>query len=140
MIIDVVDTDAMSGEYPLIPEKEVVEIRVTDITSRESNFGLRLDWHFEVVEEGEYKGISVKGSTGAKFTLHSECRLYNWAKSLTGDDYESGQSFDTDDMIGLVGRGIVSHRRDNQDRVWMNISDVLPARRPITQAPDVEPF
>lgn len=119
-------------EGDLIPDGEVVGVRLEEITTRTVNFGsgTRLNWKFLVTEEGPYKGHTIYGDTSDSFVIHSECKAYNWAKSLSGDDYEGADVFDTDDLVGLPARVIVFHRPDRKDpaRKWVNVRDVLPPK------------
>ena len=139
---------AEAREGDLIPDGDVVEVRLEDVTTRKVDFGsgTRLNWKFIVTEEGPYKGHTVYGDTSDSFVRHSECKAYNWAKSLSGDEYEAIDVFDTDDLIGLPGRVIVYHRPDRkrEGRVWVNVRDVLPTKaqtNPLRDGdPELSPF
>lgn len=121
-----------SKEFELIPENELVNARVADI--REHNFQWegetieKLKWDFVVADGGEWDGKTVFGETSTTFTAHPNCKAYNWAVAITGKQYDSGEVLDTDDLIGMPCRILIGHKTDKQDRKWMRVREVLPAR------------
>lgn len=127
----------------LIPDGEVVEVQLEEVTERPVPFGsgIRWNWKFRVTEEGPFKGRYIYGDTSDSFVINEECKAYSWAKALTGDDYRGGGVFDTDDLMGLHGRVIAYHRPDrkNASKMWVNVRDVLPPKEHQRTQNEIQP-
>ena len=128
-----------SAEFDLIPENEIVNVRVGNISINQFHWEgedvEKLRWEFVIDEDGTWKGKTVFGDTSLTFSAHPNCKAYNWTTAITGKAYESGEVFDTDDLVGLSCRVMIAHRKDKQGRVWMKVREVLPARAGASNAP-----
>ena len=125
-------TDAKSSEFALIDENEIINCRLTNVENNDFVYDgediHRLRWLFTIMEDGQWKGKTLFGDTSTTFTAHPNCKAYNWAVAISGRNFENGEDFDTDDLIGLPCRIIVGHKAGKDDRVWMRARDVLPPR------------
>lgn len=133
---------APAADFEVIPDGEVLEVELLEVTSKATDWGDRLTWVFTVTEQGPWSGRRVYGNTSAKFVRHSECRAYNWASSMTGDKYEDADTFDTEDLHGRPARVIVRHSPDRKDpdKVWQNVDDVLPPKQARNVEAQTSPF
>jgi hypothetical protein len=127
-------TAGESKEFDLIPENELVNVRVSDILAHnfewEGETIHKLKWEFVISEPGQWEGKTVFGETSTTFTAHPNCKAYNWAVAITGKQYDSGETMDTDDLIGMPCRVMIAHKKDKkvEDRKWMRVREVLPAK------------
>jgi hypothetical protein len=130
-----------SGDYELIPEGEVISVRVTNVELHTFEWNneevKKLNWFFLVTDEGPWKGKEIRGDTSTAFTAHPNCKAYNWVQAITGRAYEDGEELDTDELIGLPCRIIIQHKKpDAQGRIWMRVREVL---RPAAGQQDGQP-
>lgn len=121
-----------------IPEDTILRARLNDISDKTLNWKDRktgedkssviLEWAWEVVGEGEYKGRTVKGTCDAKISNHPNNKFRVWAESLLGRELPMGMGVDTDDLIGLVADISVGHRPDRKDpaKKWEFVDEVIP--------------
>ena len=116
-------------ELDLIPEGEVVNVILTEIELHEFDWKTehikKLRWHFAVTDPGTWQGKTITGDTSLNFTAHPNCKAYNWVHALTGREYPPGEELETDDIVGLPGRIIISHKPGKDGRLWMRARDVL---------------
>lgn len=121
-----------TDELNLIPENELVNVRVSNIEMREFTFDNekveKLRWEFVVVDPGPWEGKNIFGDTSTNFTAHPNCKAYNWSTAITGKQFDVGEELDTDNLLGLPCRVIIMHKPDREGRSWMRVREVLPAR------------
>jgi hypothetical protein len=126
-------TTSSSG-FELIPEHEVVPARLVEVTA--NSFKLKdtgeeihkLRWVFVVTQPGPFEGKEVWGNSSQVFTAHPNCIAYNWAVAITGTEFQDGDDFDTDDIMGAPCRIMIKHTTDKQERTWMRVKEVLPPK------------
>jgi hypothetical protein len=138
-------TSGNPEELDLLPEGEVVNVRLLDIEAHEfmweGEMIKKFRWSFAITDEGPWKGKSIQGDTSRNFTAHPNCRAYNWIHALTGRGYPPGEEMDTDDVIGLPARIIIEHKPNKKDgRVWMRVKDVLATQGAVAPQPSEAPF
>ncbi len=132
------------AELDLIPEGEVVNVRLLSVEFNEFTFNneeiKKLRWSFAVTDAGSWQGKTITGDTSKNFTAHPNCKAYNWAVALTGKDYSTGDEIDFDDLAGLPARIIIQHKPGKDGRLWMRAREVLKASVTEQQAPQEAPF
>lgn len=130
---------ATESDFEIIPEGSIVAARVKSIEEQVLEFGPRFNWKFEVTEAGPYQGYTVNANSSQKFVLHENCKLMNWAIALLQRTFEEGEGLDTDDLIGLDCRILIEHQpdRDDPEKMWMRVADVMPPRGKSMAAEDV---
>jgi hypothetical protein len=138
-------TSGNPEELDLLPEGEVVNVRLLDIEAHEfmweGEMIKKFRWSFAITDEGPWKGKSIQGDTSRNFTAHPNCRAYNWIHALTGREYPPGEEMDTDDVIGLPARIIIEHKPNKKDgRIWMRVKDVLATQGAVAPQPSEAPF
>lgn len=126
--------DESSGaDYELIPEGQVVPVRLENVEPHsfkvKDETVHKLNWFFTVVEQGDWYGKTLRGQTSQVFVVHPNCKAYNWAVAISGKRYAEGEELDTDDILGMPCQVIIKHREGGDDRVWMDVRDVLPPSR-----------
>jgi hypothetical protein len=85
----------------------------------------QFQWDFVVTDEGPFKGKRIRSWTTTNFVSHPNCKAYMWSKAIMRKDFNEGESFDTDDLIGLPCRLVVGITKDGK---WNRAENVLPAR------------
>lgn len=120
------------NEYNLLEEGDVVTASVLDLQEVPSSYKdddgktkQQFQWDFVVTDEGPYKGRRVRSWTSTNFTAHPNCKAYTWSKAIMRKDFNEGESFDTDDLIGQSCRIVIGVTPDAK---WNRVSNVLPTR------------
>lgn len=131
--------DEGSGWTP-IPDNTFLEARLLSIQTvkkpyknKETGEDVhRVEWSFEVTEEGPYKGRKVKGETSTNFVKHPDCRMFMWVQSLFGRELPDSFEFDTETLVGTECRVHMeckqgAEKRDKPGEFWINnrVKDVL---------------
>lgn len=133
-------------ELDLLPDGDIVNVRLTDVSLHEFTYQgeliKKLRWSFAVTDPGTWQGKTIYGDTSTNFTAHPNCKAYNWVHALTGREYPPGEEMDTDDVVGLPARILISHKPGKDNRVWMRAKDVFSAsaQQPAAPAPSEAPF
>ncbi len=131
-------------DFELIPEHDIVSARLQDVTMRTFTWDgeevEKLKWTVVITDPGPWQGKELFGDTSTNFTVHPNCKAYNWAKALTGKSYDNGEELDTDDLLGLPCRVMIGHKKDKGGTTWMRVREVLPSRGAASQAPVENPF
>lgn len=129
-----IKTEEGGPEFDLLEENDVVSARLASVEEHTFRWNEedveKFKWTFLITdpEAGEWEGKEIFGDTSQAFTAHPNCKAYNWVKALTGKAYANGEELDTDDLLGLPCRVLIMHKPDKQDRVWMRVKEVLPAK------------
>lgn len=121
---------AEESSFEMIPEGEIVAAKVVGIEGKSFDWGERLNWKFEVTEEGTWEGYKINGSTSLKFTIDPPSKFYEWSVELLGRTFEIGESVETDDLIGLPCRIEIEWQEDKDDekKHWMRAYSIIRAR------------
>lgn len=144
-------SEAGGPEYALLEENDVVQARLAGVEEHSFTWDNetvdKFKWTFVITdpEAGDWDGKEIFGDTSQVFTAHPNCKAYSWVKAITGRAYEQGEELDTDDLLGMPCRVMITHKDDKQGRTWMRVKEVLPAkaatRGVLTSAPvDEAPF
>lgn len=122
--------EASESSFEMIPEGTIIAAKVSEIEQKTLDFGDRLNWKFEITEEGPFKEYKINGSTSMKFTIDPPSKFYEWTVQLLGRSFELGEVVDTDDLIGLPCRIEIEHQPDREDpnRSWMRAATVIGPR------------
>lgn len=129
---------AESGEWSNLPDGSLVSakfvkfeetvIKWNDKQSGEAMESERWTWTFEITEPGDFHGRRLRGQTSRNFSVHENCKAWNWMNSLVGRDIAEGEGVDPETMYEAPCRIVTEQSQpDSQDRVWDNVVDVLPA-------------
>lgn len=135
--------EATESEFEMVPEGDIVKAKVKSIEGPvtiqwgDKSFE-RFNWKFEITE-GEYKGFHINDGTSPKFSVDPPSKLYEWACMLLGRTFEVGETFDTDDLVGLPCRIEVGYKPDKEDpnKFWMRVETLMPATGSTASAEDV---
>ena len=127
---------AEDSPYPiptdtLVPAELVgCESVVVEYTKKDGSAGSfpKWEWTFRV-NDGEYAGVEVRGSTEPKVTSASEAAFLPLARpyveALLARAIQVGEEIDTDDLIGLPCQLTVRHQdprpRKNGEGFWFNV-------------------
>lgn len=92
---------------------------------------VRWSWTFRITD-GDYAGVNAYGETEPKLTTHPDNLVRQWAEVLRGKTFELGESFDTDDLLGLTCIITVRHdppreKRDGGKFYPCPVDSVFPA-------------
>jgi hypothetical protein len=85
---------------------------VKNVKSAEGQFGTFLVLEMEVIE-GDHKGAKLDAM--CNFLLNAKTKLYKWLKELGAPVPEVGKAFNTDALIGKVGK-VLTKTKDKVDR------------------------
>ena len=127
----------------LIPENTVVEGRLSMVELREFTWNdeqvKKLRWNFTATTP-PWVGRELSGETSLTFTPNPNCKAYNWAAALMQREPAPGEEIDTDQMIGLPGQLLISHKTGKDGRVWLRIKEVFAAGKgaPVPAAASAE--
>ena len=125
---------ADSGEndsWAAIDDNTVLHARVVDVRKIVKPFndnitGLpveKVQFTFEVTEDGKFLGRRIKGETSTHFVANPGCRMYAWVQEILGVEIPEGFRFNTDAVIGSDCRVRVSKkvtiRRDGKGE-WVD--------------------
>jgi hypothetical protein len=102
----------------------------------------KLNWEWEITEEGDYKGMKVKGECSAFLSDHPENRFRNWAEALLQRPLDLGQVLDESDLVGLPALITVWYQPDRKDpsKTWRRVQDVLSLDAGGFNSSDAPPF
>lgn len=104
------------------------EIPKRDPKPGESSTFTKLVWVFEITEQGEYFGKTVKAETSA-FLSDSPYNVFrNWAEALLQRPLELRQVLNESDLVGLSGLITIKREADRKDatKSWPRVADVIP--------------
>jgi hypothetical protein len=87
----------------------------------------KLNWTWEITEEGEYKGNKIKGECSAFLSDHPDNKFRNWAEALLQRPLDLGQVLDESDLVGLSALITVKYEPDRKDpsKKWRRVDDVI---------------
>lgn len=108
------------------------EVKYTNRKGEKDTF-YKWEWEFEIIE-GEYAGLKAWGDTEDRLTTRETNKVRPWAKALMqrDDDFELGEDFDTDSVLGLECvievDNVVREKKDGSgDKSYLTpVSEVYP--------------
>lgn len=112
----------------------LVELEKREIPRRQPKPGeeatfIRLNWHFEVTEQGDYFGKKVKIETGDYFSDSPYNVPGNIARALlSGQPLNPGTVVSEDDFTGLEALVEIGYEADRNDKAkkWARVAQVFP--------------
>lgn len=107
---------------------EVATIPYTDKKTGERKEFSKLNWTFEITEQGEFHGKTVKGESPAFLSDSPHNRFRNWAEALLQRPLDVGQVLNESDLEGLSAYITVKYESDRNDssKKWARVDDVIP--------------
>ena len=128
---------AAKKEFPIIPNDSIVNVEVVECELRDfsedfrAQYGVKdkqeVSFRFRVTD-GDYKGLNIWGSAKPIFDSSDNCRLRIWTQEILGvDKLPEGFVFDTDDLVGMNTRVLVSEYRKKKGGLGNRVKDVLRA-------------
>lgn len=109
-------------EFKLLPDGAILLAEVLEAEERDSFFWIDKEDHskgkqrevnfkFAIIEEGEYKGWKVWGTTPTTFNHNENCKLRHWVEEIFAwDEVPAGTTFDTSDLLGQPVSVIIAHK------------------------------
>jgi hypothetical protein len=87
----------------------------------------RLNWIFEITQEGDYFGKNVRAETSAFLSDSPFNQFRNWAEALLQPQLDLGQVLDESDLIGLPALITVKYEEDRKDssKKWARVDEVI---------------
>lgn len=103
-------------------------IPYTDKSSGEQKTFSRLNWTFEITEEGEFWGKEVRAETPAFLSDAPHNAFRNWSEALLQRPLDLGQVLNESDLIGLSGLVTIGYETDRRDpaKKWPRVAEVIP--------------
>ena len=123
--------ERIEQEFVLVDPGEY-EAEVNAVNSKEGKYGFYLQFEF-LLTEPDFEGVVITGNAPERFA--ADTKLDRWIAALGVDvgGYETGDTFDTDDLVGKSCRILVEHTKSRnkagEDRVYANVSQVLPLEK-----------
>ena len=106
---------------------KLTELELRSIPKRDGGTFEKLNWVFEITQDGEYFGKTVRAETSA-FLSDSPYNLFrNWAEALLQRPLDLGQVLNEGDLIGLAALITIKYEEDRKDssKKWPRVEDVM---------------
>lgn len=105
----------------------------------------RVEFKFNIVDQGPFDGTNVWGDTPTKFNTHPDCKLRGWASAILGSTLSVGYRLDTDLLVGhecRINVGLREYEKDGQTKQRNFVKDVIPSAAAMTAMREevVDPF
>lgn len=96
-------------------------------TGEEKTFG-KINWVFEIVEQGDLNGKTVRAETSDKLDNHPNNRFRAFAEALLQREIEVGVALSESDLIGLPALITTRYEADrtDADKKWQRVDQVYP--------------
>lgn len=106
---------------------EVRTVPYTDRKTGEQTSFDKLNWVFEITQQGDYFGKTVRAETSAYLSDSPENRFRNWSEALLGRPLGQGMILNESDLIGLSALITVKYENDRNDasKKWRRVDDVI---------------
>jgi len=139
MKLKTVEADTQEfGEWENVPENTLLNAKFmgmephsfdyVDSDTGQTETAHKLNWNFEVTEQGKFNARKLRGQTPTTFSTHENCKAMNWMISISGRSFAPDEDVESEDYIGFACRVITSQSKpDSQGRIWDNVVDVLPS-------------
>jgi hypothetical protein len=105
---------------------EVRDIPFTDRKTGEQKNFQKLNWLFEITQQGDYFGKTVRAETSAYLSDSPYNQFRNWAEALLQRPLDLGQVLNEADLMGLPALITVKYEEDRKDssKKWARVDDV----------------
>lgn len=112
-------------------------LEVKEIPKRDGGTFQKLNWLFEIVEQGDYFGKQVRAETSAYLSDSPYNTFRNWAEALLQRPLDLGQVLNESDLVGLPALITIRFEEDYKDKTkkWPRVEDVIPAEAGFNQPP-----
>ena len=133
------------AQYPA----KVVNVRLLDknyVDERTGEPVKKVGFTFRLTSDDAHDGQEVRGETSTRFNSHPGCKLKTWSEALLGHRLPPGYRLDTDDLVGLSCRVLITKTTktiNGEEKTWNGVSQVLPtgeAARKLAAEDAEEPF
>lgn len=116
---------------------EAVSVPYTDKKTGEAKSFDKLNWLFEVVEQGDYHGKTVRAETNTYISDSPLNQFGNFVRALLNRDLTPGQVLDESDLIGLPCLIQVKYEVDRSDatKKYPRVGEVFPADPSVMEPP-----
>lgn len=106
---------------------EVVTVPYVDKKTNEAKEFTKLNWVFEITQDGEYLGKDVRAETSAFLSDHPENKFRLWSEALLQRPLDLGQVLNEQDLVGLSALITVHYQPDRKDpeKKWRRVEDVI---------------
>lgn len=107
---------------------EVKTIPYTDRKTGEAKTFEKLNWIFEITEQGDFNARLIRKETNAAFKTSEYNEPYQIAKSLLNREIAAGTAVGPGDLIGLPGLITVRYEADRggDGKKWARVDQVYP--------------
>jgi hypothetical protein len=116
----------------VIPTNTLLRAKLTDLTVREvpkrdGGSFQRLNWTWEITQDGEYFGAEVRADTSAFLSDAPDNQFRNWAEALLQRPLDLGVALNENDLVGLQALITVMYEPDRKDpkKTWRRVEDVM---------------
>jgi hypothetical protein len=106
---------------------EVATVPYKDRKTGEDKSFQKLNWVFEITQQGDYHGMTVRAETSAYLSDHPENKFRLWAEALMQRPLDLGNVLSETDLIGLSALITVKYEADRKDaeKKWRRVEDVI---------------
>lgn len=106
---------------------DAVTIPYNDKKTGEAKEFTKLNWVFEVTQDGEYLSKEVRAETSAFLSDHPENKFRLWAEALMQRPLDLGNVLNESDLVGLSALITVKYEADRKDpeKKWRRVEDVI---------------
>lgn len=124
-----------------LKELESKTVPYTDKKTGEQKEFTKLNWIFEITQDGEYFGKTVRAETSAYLSDSPYNTFRLWAEALLQRPLDLGQVLNETDLIGLSALITIRFEEDRRDstKKYPRVEDVIPLD-PASAAYDEPPF
>lgn len=112
-----------------LKEIEVKTIPYNDKKTGEAKSFDKLNWLFEITEQGDHTMRVVRKETSAEFKTSEYNEPYQIAKALLGRDIPAGTAVSPGDLQGLSGLITIKYEADrggSDGKKWARVDQVYP--------------
>lgn len=110
-----------------LKELDAKEIPYTDKKTGEQKSFNKLNWVFEITQDGDFFGKTVRAETSAYLSDSPYNQFRNWAQALLQRELVQGQVLSESDLIGLPALITIKYEEDRRDssKKWPRVDEVI---------------
>lgn len=107
---------------------EVATVPYNDKKTGESKTFQKLNWIFEITEQGDFHGKEVRAETNAYLSDSPYNQFRLWAEALLQRPLDLGVVLNESDLVGLGAVITCKREQDRRDssKFWVRVDDVIP--------------